>query len=301
MPTSNTKTPIADERLMASLAAIRSPEFYFQNGLRYQKAFGVPKDLGEAAAQYKIAAEREHAEAQYRLGTFLEKGVGVDRQDPAKAVAWYRRAAEQGHASAQYKLGTFLYNGIGTEKNSSEAIYWLCKAELSGVGGARDVLQKRSCTGKYDIAFRESDMGNIPLTTVQIIDVITAMKRIGRAKSNASTIIGNLVKFSVDKKAIKTTNDLDLILENIGRDSELDIGASKACLMIENAKKSCITLRPGENPVLKSFCSIITSHARLSGVGPGSAAGVGLLLPVSNQSVVGPNPIGMGPRKAPSR
>ncbi|KAI8327607.1 hypothetical protein BD560DRAFT_297644, partial [Blakeslea trispora] len=49
------------------------------------------------------AAETGHARAEYLLGYFLEKGIGV-LQDPAEAMMWYQKAAEQGEARAIERL-----------------------------------------------------------------------------------------------------------------------------------------------------------------------------------------------------
>ena len=54
---------------------------------------------------FRRAAERGHAEAQFVLAVTYDQGDGVP-EDDAEAVRWYRKAAEQGHALAQFGLGT---------------------------------------------------------------------------------------------------------------------------------------------------------------------------------------------------
>ncbi len=49
------------------------------------------------------AAQQGDAEAQYRLGLFYDRGVGV-KKDRGAAVKWYRKAASQGHVKAQEAL-----------------------------------------------------------------------------------------------------------------------------------------------------------------------------------------------------
>jgi TPR repeat protein len=52
---------------------------------------------------YARAAEQEHSEAQFILGTMYEKGDGVPRNDD-QAYRWISLAARQGHARARVML-----------------------------------------------------------------------------------------------------------------------------------------------------------------------------------------------------
>ncbi len=49
---------------------------------------------------FRLAADQDNAHAQYSLGVFYEKGVGVD-QDLREAVKLYRLSADQGNPNAQ--------------------------------------------------------------------------------------------------------------------------------------------------------------------------------------------------------
>ncbi|VVM07476.1 tetratricopeptide repeat protein, partial [Methylacidimicrobium tartarophylax] len=44
--------------------------------------------------------------------------------DPEEARRWYRMAAENGHAEAEYRMGLFLEEGIGGESDLAEAARW---------------------------------------------------------------------------------------------------------------------------------------------------------------------------------
>lgn len=50
-------------------------------------------------------AEKGDAQAQYLLGSTYEAGRLVPK-DQMEAVKWYRKAAEQNHPEAQFKLGS---------------------------------------------------------------------------------------------------------------------------------------------------------------------------------------------------
>jgi TPR repeat protein len=81
---------------------------------------GVACDSAAAFRWMQAAAASQIAMAQWKLGSYYEKGfgVGVDRK---KAVELYALAAEQGHPSAQFSFGTCLRIGLGVDINLKEA------------------------------------------------------------------------------------------------------------------------------------------------------------------------------------
>jgi tetratricopeptide (TPR) repeat protein len=75
----------------------------FQLGRAYYKA----QKFKTAADEFKIAAEKGYAAAQFNLGLMYEYGQGVS-QNYGEALIWYRKAAEQGDENAKSKLDEFL-------------------------------------------------------------------------------------------------------------------------------------------------------------------------------------------------
>ncbi len=73
-----------------------------QVGYFYHEGLGVEKDLSQAFAWTKRAAEHDDWDAQYNLGCFYAEGTGT-APDLERAKHWWRRAAEQGHDLAQKK------------------------------------------------------------------------------------------------------------------------------------------------------------------------------------------------------
>ena len=71
----------------------------FQLGRAYQKA----NNFTAALEQYRKAAAQNYALAQNNLGVMYENGLGVPK-DIQQAIAWYRKAAEQGLPPAQETL-----------------------------------------------------------------------------------------------------------------------------------------------------------------------------------------------------
>ena len=90
----------------------------------------------DAYQYYKLAAEENFIDAQYKLGYYLYNGLGVDK-DCTEAIKWYIKAAEQGHATAQNELGDCYYNGIGVDQNYEEAVVWYKKAAQQGVASSQ--------------------------------------------------------------------------------------------------------------------------------------------------------------------
>ena len=75
-------------------------EKWYEEGQRCLYGWGVPRDCKAGAKWLRMAAEQNHAEAQYELGLCYANGQGVEK-DHAEAANWYRKAAEQNHDGAQ--------------------------------------------------------------------------------------------------------------------------------------------------------------------------------------------------------
>ena len=84
---------------------------------------GVEQDAAEAVRWFRLAAEQEHAAAQFNLGLRYDSGEGVE-QDAAEAVQWLRLAADQGLTDAQHNLGVMYANGRGVPTDHVEAYIW---------------------------------------------------------------------------------------------------------------------------------------------------------------------------------
>ena len=107
----------------------------YPNEPRFRAWLGRVLDKGgfpaEAAAAFRIAAERGHPIAQNNLGEMLMEGRGIARDD-AQAVEWYRRAAEQGNAFGQFNLGLMLMEGRGIARDDAQAVQWFRRAAEQG-------------------------------------------------------------------------------------------------------------------------------------------------------------------------
>jgi TPR repeat protein len=61
-------------------------------------------------------------------------------KDLPQAVAWYRRAAEAGSPQAQLEMGTACFLGRGTPQDLAQAAQWYRQAALAGDLGAMYIL-----------------------------------------------------------------------------------------------------------------------------------------------------------------
>ena len=91
-------------------------EKYFLTG-QYEKCF---------EGHLKLAKEG-YPLAECQVGYFYYDGLGVEK-DLAQAFAWTKRAAEHGDRDAQYNLAWFYEEGTGTEADPDEARYWYQQA-----------------------------------------------------------------------------------------------------------------------------------------------------------------------------
>lgn len=87
--------------------------FYGNNGAQLNRT--------EAIVYYRKAAEKDHTEAQFRLGGCYNYGYGTEI-DYKVAAEWYEKAAAQGLAGAQRELGVILLDGKGVKQNLNHAV-----------------------------------------------------------------------------------------------------------------------------------------------------------------------------------
>jgi TPR repeat protein len=106
-------------------------EAQFILGTMYRTGRGVNKDFTAAAYWYQQASVAGNAWAQLFLGDMHIRGEGLP-QNTHEGVRLYRLAADQGHREAQYNLGVLYYNGDGVARDYVEAESWFFKAAGNG-------------------------------------------------------------------------------------------------------------------------------------------------------------------------
>ena len=110
---------------------------------RYELGLGVQRRSdNNAYIWYLKAAERGDVAAQAKVGDWLTRGKGIDK-DEAAGVTWLQRAADRGNKDAQYGLGMAFLRGRGTQKSDSLAYSWLKKSADQGHVEAQKEVAKR--------------------------------------------------------------------------------------------------------------------------------------------------------------
>ncbi len=105
-------------------------------GWMYLEGRGGEQNDQEAFAWFLRAANQGHAAAQYHVGRMYQNGQGVTR-DMQEAARWFQLSAEQGYVWSQNNLGVMYLEGRGVTKNAQQAAYWFEKAALQGDAAAQ--------------------------------------------------------------------------------------------------------------------------------------------------------------------
>lgn len=101
---------------------------------------GYPKDYDQAKRWLEMASEQGDASAQNALGIIYLRGLG-DGKNLIKSEYYYRLAANKNHENAQLQLALILLNKNKVE-DLAEAKNWLRKASLLGNVEAKSKLEE---------------------------------------------------------------------------------------------------------------------------------------------------------------
>lgn len=80
----------------------------------------------------KLASEKGHPLAIFKLGQLYEEGCASLDPDPAQAFRFYLGAAQRRHPEAMFKVGKAYKNGRGTPRVFSLAFKWFQDAAIRG-------------------------------------------------------------------------------------------------------------------------------------------------------------------------
>jgi hypothetical protein len=102
---------------------------------------------GAVAQSAEPTATPTTPEGQSELGFNYRHGSGGVQQDLGKAVVWYQKAADQGYAEAQFRLGSLYEDGLGVAVDWDQAKAWYQKAENQGNTDAVAALKRLKAIG----------------------------------------------------------------------------------------------------------------------------------------------------------
>ena len=109
-----------DENQLRNAVQEGDAQAQYELGNCYYDGIGVPRDINAAVGWMKMAAERDYAEAQFRLAEILETwGNDVGRSE---IPYWYGKAAKQGLIKAAYALGHCYDFGVGSVIKPDKAL-----------------------------------------------------------------------------------------------------------------------------------------------------------------------------------
>ena len=94
---------------------------------------------GDYKSAYQLLyplAEEGNAAAQDCIGTMLNEGLGVSK-DELLAAGWYEKSADQGYARAQHALGIMYVNGQGVAKDHLKGLSLIAQAAQQGLAIAQ--------------------------------------------------------------------------------------------------------------------------------------------------------------------
>lgn len=106
----------------------------------------LKQNLKEAVRLLKLAADQDHARAQFRIAQHLLNGKGCV-QNKLEAVKWLERAIKNGSVSAMTELAECCEYGWGCTVDVNKAISWYEKAAASGDVKASERLMVLVATG----------------------------------------------------------------------------------------------------------------------------------------------------------
>jgi TPR repeat protein len=124
---------------MRTLALIGAGAVLLGGWFALTPAAAQTKDAAAFDRHLRALADKGDADAQYKLGTAYDEGLGVSK-DYTEAFKWFRLAAEQGHAHSQFRVGDMYMSGQGVAKNEDEAMKWFRKAAEQGLANAQGMI-----------------------------------------------------------------------------------------------------------------------------------------------------------------
>lgn len=167
VPGVKVKNIAARQAIEACTAAVAEEPDNARYHFQLARAYQASKDMENANAHYKIAAEGGHKNAMRNYGSklfdaqnfeealyWLEKSEAKDeialqkigwiyaviKQDYVKAKGHFLGAAELGDAYAQFNLGLMYQYGMGVDASNQEAIRWYRMAADQGLAEAQTNL-----------------------------------------------------------------------------------------------------------------------------------------------------------------
>ena len=192
------------------------------------KALYEAKNYDQAFPKLKVAAEKGHKKAQYRLGRCYEKGRGVAK-DEALAFQWYTKSALKDYPKGQYALGMCYKDGIGTAKDPKKAVEYFAKAAQGDNADALTWTVTDQETGEAPEGITFDEKGTLSvskdLTAKKTVVITAASETFGTSASCTVIAVPVIRGIAANPKTVTLYSDSDdsavirvTAGENIGAD-----------------------------------------------------------------------------------
>ena len=211
----------------------------------------VEEKYDSAKNLYQLAAEQDHALAQYSLGTLYHDDEQFD-----VAEDYYELAAGQGHADAQYNLAVMFFDG----KDFGVKRPYLEKAALQGHKEAQLLLRKLFSGGTFrtgdDLEKSESPQAEVEVVVSEVnmdrrAQLTSPMKELltcpisGELMSDPVTLVPSGISY--DRKSL-----CDYLLKNPSKDPSTDKDHGDKLQYAENySARQVLTLYLGDEAFQK--------------------------------------------------
>ncbi|GAB4342899.1 MAG: hypothetical protein Kow0089_18310 [Desulfobulbaceae bacterium] len=169
--------------LYRKMAVDGIPHAQYRLGTFCEKGEHVAQSVAFARHWYGQAAETRYAPALCGLGLMYLEGRGVER-DPARALALFDDAARQGHGRAQFHLARMLEKGIGVAPDPALALSWYRESARNSFRGAIDLLAAR---GIDLLREHEADLRIDPVPSAQ--SGVAIPKKTRKKKPASGTVL----------------------------------------------------------------------------------------------------------------
>ncbi|MGB7433139.1 MAG: peptidoglycan-binding protein [Ahrensia sp.] len=113
----------------------------YRIGSFYEKGTAGTRDIDEAMLYYQLAADQGNASAMHNLGSLMASGQ-AGQPDMQSATQWFQRAAELGVRDSQFNLGILRGLGQGVERDLKESYKWFALAAQNGDAIAGERLKE---------------------------------------------------------------------------------------------------------------------------------------------------------------
>ena len=109
---------------------------------------GLSQDRGRAAALYRWACTRDRGDACYALGSYHARGEGGMPRDRSLAAAHYAQACERGSTRGCYTLGVYHEQGLGVAQDEVQALVYFRRACDRGHARACEAIAQYYSAGR---------------------------------------------------------------------------------------------------------------------------------------------------------